>query len=159
MNFADAGSLEFKFTSNPDWDHTNYGDGGGGKLSTSGGNLKAPSTGYFLVKGDLNANTWSATKTDWGIIGDATPGGWDNSTPLTYDATNKVWTGTVDLKGGFFAKFRANNAWDLNIGDNKPANGVLKYGGENIPVAESGTYKVTLDLSHPAYYIYRLIKQ
>ncbi|MES2107478.1 MAG: SusE domain-containing protein [Bacteroidota bacterium] len=159
VNYIDAASLEFKYTSNPDWDHTNYGDGGGGALSTSGGNLKVPSTGYFLLKADLNGNTWSATKVQWGVIGDATPGGWDNSTALTYDATNKVWTGTVTLTAGASVKFRANDAWDINLGDNKPANGVLKYGGENIPVTEAGTYKITLDLSHPAYYIYRLIKQ
>ncbi|MCR8559874.1 SusE domain-containing protein [Mucilaginibacter sp. BJC16-A38] len=161
VNFSDAGSLEFKYTSDPDWNHTNYGDGGAGSLSTDGGagNLKVPSTGYFLLKGDLNAKTWSVTKTAWGIIGDATPNGWNSSTPLTYDSTNKVWSATVTLTGGLFVKFRANDAWDINLGDNKPANGVLKYGGENIPVAETGTYKITLDLSHPAYYIYRLIKQ
>ncbi len=34
-----AGASEFKLTSAPDWDHTNYGDGGEGKLSASGGNL------------------------------------------------------------------------------------------------------------------------
>jgi len=159
VNFPDAGSLEFKYTSDPDWSHTNYGDGGGGVLNTTGGNLKVPSTGYYLLKGNLNDNTWSATKTQWGIIGDATPNGWNASTALAYDATNKVWTGVVHLTGGFFAKFRANDAWDLNLGDNKPANGVLKYGGENIPVAVTGDYKVTLNLSNPAFYYYSLIKQ
>jgi hypothetical protein len=159
VNFSDAGSLEFKYTSDPDWIHTNYGDGGSGALSTSGGNLKVPSTGYYLLKGDLTGKTWSVTKTSWGIIGDATPNGWGSSTALTYDATNKVWTGIIHLTGGLFAKFRANDAWDINLGDNKPANGALKYGGENIPVTVTGDYKVTLNLSHPGFYYYSLIKQ
>ncbi|MDB4918152.1 SusE domain-containing protein [Mucilaginibacter sp.] len=159
VNFSDAGSLEFKYTSDPDWTHTNYGDGGGGVLNTTGGNLKVPSTGYFLLKGNLNDNTWSATKTQWGIIGDATPKGWDASTALTYDATSKVWAGVVHLTAGGACKFRANDAWDLNLGDNKPANGVLKYGGENIPVTVAGDYKVTLNLSHAGYYYYNLLKQ
>ncbi|HVW97322.1 MAG TPA: SusE domain-containing protein [Mucilaginibacter sp.] len=159
--FADAGSLEFKYTSDPDWNHTNYGDAGGGSLSTDGGagNLKVPSTGYYLLKADLTANTWSATKTQWGIIGDATPGGWDSSTALTFDATNEVWTATVHLIGGKQCKFRANDAWDINLGDNNPANGVLAYNGANINVDVTGDYKVTLNLSNPAFYYYSLIKQ
>jgi hypothetical protein len=165
--YSDASSLEFKYTSDPDWNHTNYGDGGGGKLSTDGGagNLKVPSTGYFLLKADLTGNTWSATATQWGIIGDATPGGWGTSTPLTFDAASQTWTGTVHLTAAApgatatACKFRANDAWDINLGDNKPANGVLKYGGENIPVAVTGDYKVTLNLSNPAFYFYSLIKQ
>lgn len=158
VNYTDPGSLEFKYTSNPDWDHTNYGDAGGGGLNTTGGNLKVPSTGYYLLSADLNGNKWSATKTSWGIIGDATPGGWGSSTALTYDAVAKVWTGTIHLTGSAFAKFRANDAWDINLGDNKPVNGALKYGGENIPIAETGNYKVVLDLSHPGYYFYSFTK-
>jgi starch-binding outer membrane protein SusE/F len=159
VNYTDAGSLEFKYTSDPDWNHTNYGDAGSGKLSTSGGNLSVPSTGYFLLKADLTGNTWSATKTQWGIIGDATPGGWGASTALTFDSATQTWGGTIHLTAGGFCKFRANDAWDLNLGDNKPANGILKYGGENIPVTVTGDYKVTLDLTHPAFYFYSLIKQ
>ncbi len=167
VNYTDPASLEFKYTSDPDWNHTNYGDGGGGALSTSGGagNLKVPSPGYYLLKADLNGSTWSATATTWGIIGDATPNGWGSSTPLTYNATTKTWGGIVHLTAaapgaaGTACKFRANDAWDINLGDNKPANGVLKYGGENIPVTVTGDYKVTLDLSHPAYYFYSIIKQ
>jgi hypothetical protein len=34
------------------------------------------------------------------------------------------------------------------MGNNKPANGLLMYDGENIPVKEAGPYEVTLNLRH-----------
>lgn len=158
-----AASANFKFTEAPDWNHTNYGDAGStgnaGKVSATGGNLLVTGAGYYQVKVDLNADTWAAVKTTWAVIGDATPGGWDADTPLTYDAGTGQWTAKVALTAGGFVKFRANGAWDINLGDNTPANGYLAYGGGNIPVATSGTYEVTLDLSHPGNYTYQLVKQ
>ncbi len=145
-----GGSYEFKINSAPDWNHTSYGDGGNNKLSTSGGNLKWPNSGgFYLLKTDMSALTWSATITNWGIIGDATPNGWNASTPMTYDATNHVWViNSIHLAAGA-AKFRANDAWDINLGGNLNA---LKYGGDNISIPDAGNYKVVLDLSHPLKY-------
>lgn len=156
VNVPSGGSYEFKLTSAPDWDHTNYGDGGNGTLSTSGGNLKWPAGGgYYLLKADLSALTWSATITNWGIIGDATPGDWDNSTAMTYDAANNVWViNAVALNAGSM-KFRANNAWDINLGGNLNS---LTYGGDNISIAESGNYNITLDLSHSLKYTATITK-
>lgn len=145
-----GGSYEFKITSASDWNHTSYGSGGSGVLSTSGGNLVWPNGGqYYLLKTDMSALTWSATITNWGIIGDATPKGWDASTPMTYDATNHVWAiNSIALTAGSI-KFRANDAWDINLGGNLSA---LSYGGDNISIRASGIYKVVLDLSHPRRY-------
>lgn len=158
VNFS-AGDL-FKFTSQPNWDGTNYGDGGNGTLSTDGGagNLTVTEAGYYLLKADLAGSpyTYTAVKTDWGLIGDATPGGWDNSTPMVYNAETKVWTVTTTLEGGKSFKFRANDGWDINLGGDI-AN--LSYGGDNIAVAESGTYLITLNLSNPAAYSYTIVKQ
>lgn len=150
---------KFKFTSNPDWDHTNYGYADGGKLSTAGGDLYVGGEGYYLVKADLNALTWSATKTSWGIVGDAT-GSWENDKDMTYDATSQVWKVTVDLEGDKKIKFRANRDpnWTINLGDVEPATGLLKYGGKDIPIKESGKYEVTLNLSIPGNYSYTLKK-
>ncbi|MBF9254570.1 SusE domain-containing protein [Pontibacter sp. 172403-2] len=158
MNVADG----FKFTSKPNWDGPNYGDGGTGKLSTDGGagNLTVKEPGYYLLKANTKDLTWSATKTTWGVIGDAT-GSWDNDKDLTYDETTKVWSATLPLSVGEI-KFRANDAWDLNYGDekdDKPADGVLEFNGDNIKVEEAGNYLITLDLSHPGYYLYKLKKQ
>lgn len=140
-----------------DWANVAYGDGGAGVLDSKGGNLNA-TAGYYYIKADTQKLTYSTTKTDWGIIGSATPQGWNASTPMTFDKANNVWTITVALVGGQEIKFRANDAWTLNYGDDG-ANGVLEEGGANIAVATSGTYKVTLDLSKSRAYTYTIVKQ
>ncbi|WP_040005797.1 SusE domain-containing protein [Fibrisoma limi] len=152
----------FKFTPAPNWDN-DYGDAGAGKLKAKGSDLKVSETGYFLLKADLNALTWSATKTSWGVIGAATPKGWDASTPLTYDAATGTWQATLDLKADEL-KFRANDAWDINFGDGdtkngKTADGTLDYGGDNLKVTTAGKYLITLDLSQAGNYTYTLKKQ
>lgn len=148
---------EFKITSAPNWDGTNYGDGGEGTLSTSGGNLQVSAAGFYRLNADLSGNpyTYSATKTEWGLIGSATPGGWDNSTPMTYNPETKLWTVTATLTAEEF-KFRANNGWDINLGGDMLN---LTYGGENIKVTEAGTYLVTLDLNDPTAYKASIAKQ
>lgn len=156
--FATASA--FKFTSARNWDNTNYGDSGtAGQLSTDGGakDLNVTTPGYYLLKVDANALTYSATKTDWAIIGAATPNGWDTETPMTFDAATNTWRITLDLKADEF-KFRANNAWDINFGDTG-ANGSLEYGGDNIKVAAAGKYLVVLNLSNGGNYTYTLTKQ
>ena len=156
VNFS-ANDL-FKFTSDPDWDHTNYGDGGNGTLSTTGDNLTVAEAGYYKLNVDLSGSpfTYTKVKTDWGLIGDATVGGWDNSTPMTYNPDTKVWTVTTTLSAGKAFKFRANNGWDINLGGNQSN---LSYGGDNIPIATDGTYLVTLDLSNPEAYKCTVVKQ
>lgn len=151
-----TGSLEFKITSDPDWNHTAYGDGGSGKLSTSGGNLKVASAGFYQLKANLNTLTWSAARTAWGILGDATPGGWDTDTDMAYDATTGLWTLTATLKTGEM-KFRANRNWDINFGDDN-ADNAPEYGGSNIKITSAGSYLITLDLSVAGNYSYTLKK-
>ncbi len=158
VNFS-AGDA-FKFTSQKDWNGINYGDGGSGVLSTDGGagNLTVSEAGYYRLTADLSGSpyTYTAVKTDWGLIGDATLGGWDDSTPMTYDATTKLWTVTTTLTAGKAFKFRANNNWDINLGGDINN---LSYGGDNIAVTETGTYIVTLDLSNPVTYKGSFVKQ
>lgn len=143
-----ADNTPFKITSQPNWDGTNYGDGGGGTLSESGGNLEVAEAGMYKIDVDLNANTYSMTKTEWGLIGDATSGGWDESTPMAYDPATKLWSVTTTLKDGSF-KFRANNNWDINIGGDLNN---LNYGGDNISATE-GKYTITLNLSNPEAFV------
>ena len=112
--------------------------------------------GYYLIVVDTEKLTYKATATAWGIIGDGTPGSWDNSTAMTYDKVAKVWTVTADLTQKEM-KFRANDAWDLNFGDTG-ANGSLEYGGDNIKIPSAGNYTITLDLSSPRNYKYTLTK-
>lgn len=165
---AGSGTHYFKYTNAPDWDHTNYGDGGNGSFSTDGlaAGLSVPDGGYYYLTADLNNNTWTATKTTWSILGDASPGGWDTDTQLTYDETAQVWKVTANMiKNGSF-KFRANNAWALDFGiDN---NGNLQYadnpflgytpGLNNLSVGTDGNYTITLDLHIAGHYTYILQK-
>ena len=163
-----GGSTQIKYSSSPDLTHLVYGDGGAGLLSTdkSAGYLNLPSDGYFELSANLNNMTWTATKTTWSILGDASPGLWVTDTPLTYDPTTKVWTVTCDMKTAGSFKFRANNAWKIDFGidatgkmgyvDNPlyPYNGTLS----NLTVPSDGNYTITLDLHVPGQYSYKLKK-
>ncbi|MBK6932310.1 MAG: SusE domain-containing protein [Saprospirales bacterium] len=83
--FPDPGA-EFKYTDGPSWD-TNYGDtGADGTLNKGGDNIKLTDAGLYRLNADLNALTHANLKTDWGLIGSATPTGWDSDTDMIYDA-------------------------------------------------------------------------
>ena len=144
-----GGSGQFKFTDAPDWGHGIYGDattGTSGNIGSPGNNFQVTPPGYYKINANLNDNTWSATKTTgWGLIGDAIPTtGWSSDHDMTYDATNKVWTITIDLTAGA-VKFRANHDWAINFGDDG-ANGTLEYNGANIAIGAAGNYTITMDL-------------
>jgi hypothetical protein len=148
LYFPDA-NTEFKFCVNPDWS-VNYGDDGAdGTLDLDGANIVAAEPGYYKINVNLNDLTYTLTKTDWGLIGSATAGGWDSDENLTYDAATGLWTLTTDLSAGE-VKFRANDDWGINLGDDG-ADGILEYDGANIPIAQSGTYTITLKLGIPDY--------
>lgn len=147
---------EFKFDSTLDWSGLNYGTGAAdGQLGIGGGNLKAPENGLYYLTANITTLTYTMayTKT-WGIIGDATPNGWDSDTDLTPSADFLVWTGTVTLKDGEF-KFRANDDWTISLGDNTED---LRYNGGNMKSPGAGTYDVTLDFSHVPY-MAKLVKK
>ncbi|SHF44633.1 Starch-binding associating with outer membrane [Mariniphaga anaerophila] len=146
--FAEDNS-QFKFTEGPNWD-ANWGDNNAdGILEESGSNLVIPEAGMYKINVNLNNYSYTAVKTNWGLIGDATPGGWDNSTPMEFDAETKVWSVIAELGSGSF-KFRANDKWDINLGDND-ADGILEYEGSNMAISESGKYLITLYLGTPDY--------
>ncbi|MFH0760074.1 MAG: RagB/SusD family nutrient uptake outer membrane protein [Bacteroidota bacterium] len=148
LNFADAGT-QFKFCEGPNWDN-NYGDDGAdGTLDRNGANIVAADAGYYKINVDLNALTYTFLKTDWGVIGSATEGGWDSDQNMTYDPATGLWSAVLDLAVGDI-KFRANDGWDLNYGDDG-VNGSLEQNGANIAIGTAGTYTVTLKLGVPDY--------
>lgn len=151
MGYAVLAPGGFKFTNAPDWDHTNYGDGGeAGVLSTDGGagNLTVPEKGLYWCSVDIGALAYTTTQVlSIGVIGDATPGGWDADTDLTSEDF-LVWKGTLALKGSGELKFRANDGWDINLGGDVNN---LSAGGANIPTPGEGNWEVTLDLSKLPY--------
>lgn len=145
------GNLDFKITPKKVWDVA-YGDAGGGKVSTSGGNLSVPSAGLYKLHLNLNPDTltFTATKQIWAVIGDATPGGWDKDTDMDYDASSKTYSVTVALIAGKQFKFRFNHAWDSNLGGTPTS---LTQNGANIDVAVGGTYKIVLNVNANTYTI------
>lgn len=150
-----GGSYEFKLTSQNDWSGTNYGDGGGGNLSTSGGNLKFPGAGgFFRINANTATNKYSISQTTWSIIGSLT--GWGSDISMSLNGS--VWEGTVTVGGREEFKFRANSDWGVNMGDNNADNS-LEYNGANLVIPSAGTYKISLDLTNPGYYTYKLVKQ
>jgi len=92
-----------------------------------------------------------------GIIGDATPKGWDEDTDLEQDPNDKsVWKGRLELKDGE-AKFRADNDWAVNWGGDTFPGGVATQDGPNIPVV-AGDYKITFN-STTGDYFFELVKE
>src|SRR6185312_13069925 len=83
-----------KFTNAPDWTHLIEGDAGNGQLviNSNPPDMVLPGAGFYELVVNTTALTWTAKLTTWGIIGDATPGGWNTDTQLTYNATTGLWT-------------------------------------------------------------------
>ncbi len=72
----------------------------------------------------------TGTPNTWGIIGSATPGGWDSDVDMT-DAGNGVWKiNNLALTSGEI-KFRKNDDWAENLGRDKNAKG--KAAGSTFP--------------------------
>lgn len=150
VNMANAAN-QFKFATQPNWDGPNYGDGGAGILSATGENINM-AAGYYKINIDAAALTYTAVATVWGVIGSATPGGWDSETPLTYSPSTSTWRGGVHLTAAEI-KFRANQNWSYNYGSTA-GDATLNFDGSNIPIALEDDYFFILDLSHPNEYTY-----
>lgn len=135
---------EFKFRANHSWDY-NYGSTSkDANLNAGGDNIPVTVEADYFFTLDLshpNAYTYSANR--WGIIGSATPGGWDSDQNMTWDAANNALKITLDLVAGEF-KFRANDAWDYNLGGDIAS---LTPNGANIAIAASGNYTIMLYLN------------
>jgi hypothetical protein len=142
---------------NYNWGNTDWGDNGSfaGILAVTGESDCTATPGYYRVQANTTTLTYSETLTNWGIIGAATPGGWNTSTALTYNSTTKKWEGTIALTAGAF-KFRANNAWTINLGGDSDQDGSMNYDGPDLTIATAGTYSVVLDLSNPRAYTYSI---
>lgn len=156
----------FKFTSEADWNGTNYGDtaanGQSGVLSTTGNNLNVPAAGYYKINANTTNNTWSATPiTSWSLIGSFAASGWSNDVDMTYNSSSNTWTGTITTAAGDQFKFRANHSWTFNLGESG-GTGSLVYNGDNLgdPTKNfsvpAGTHTITLFLNNSGYYTYMI---
>lgn len=144
---------DFKFTKQRAWgssgDEYNSNDfstyEGGLVPSTDGSNINMPTAGFYYIVADVMNAKLTATATTWGIIGDATAGGWDSDQNMTWDSDKKCWTATLTLTDGTM-KFRANDGWDINVGGKIDD---LSFGGDNMTV-QAGTYDIELYLERTA---------
>lgn len=136
----------FKFCTQPKWKGTNY----GADFNTAADAANITMTeeaGYYKVDVDLESKSYVLTPiTTIGIIGSASPNGWDSDVDMTYvpyNAETKAlgyWEAKdITLASGEI-KFRANDDWAINWGGDVNA---LTQGGDNISV-DAGTYDIKL---------------
>ena len=97
--------------------------------------------------GDLNDAIGPASK--WGLVGSATTNGWDGPDMIMHESGTDQYGIYADLVAGEM-KFRFDNDWGVNLGDNG-GDGSLEPGGENIAVDADGTYYITLNTANNTY--------
>ena len=151
----------FKFCTQPEWKGTNY----GANFDTAGDAANITMTeaaGYYKVDVDLETKSYVLTPiTTIGIIGSASPNGWDSDVDMTYVPYNAetkelgYWEAkNITLASGEI-KFRANDDWAINWGGDVNA---LIQGGDNISV-DAGTYDIKLYAWANGYAKCELIKK
>lgn len=138
----------FKFTTAPDWSGTGYGANFDTAPDAANIVITEPA-GYYQVDVDLSEKTYTLTPiTSIGIIGSASPNGWDSDVDMTYVPYNKdtkevngYWeVKNITLSAGEI-KFRANDGWGISWGGE--LDHLTTKNGGNITV-EAGTYDIKL---------------
>lgn len=130
----------FKFSTQPNWDGTSY--GADFDTAPNAGNIViTEDAGFYQVDVDLSAKTYTLAPFTIGIIGNATPKGWDGDTNMTYKPEERCWElKNVELTNGEM-KFRHTNDWSLSWGGE--LDNLTTQNGPNIPVT-AGTYDIKL---------------
>lgn len=136
----------FKFCTQPEWKGTNY--GANFDTAPDADNITmTEAAGYYKVDVDLETKSYDLTPiTTIGIIGSASPNGWDSDVDMTYVPYNAETKelGYWEIKDVTFTsgeiKFRANDDWAINWGGDTNA---LTQGGDNISV-DAGKYDIKL---------------
>ena len=103
----------------------------------------------FAVDLDV-LNTSLGAQSDWGLVGSATPNGWNGPDVEMYQTGPQEFSIYAELGSGEL-KFRFNEDWGNNFGDNGN-DGTLESGGANIPIS-AGTYFIVMDLGAGTYTI------
>jgi len=141
------------------WDNGNFGTVGGaqnGILENSGGSsdikvAEINGSGLYYVKVNIDNLTYQAVKMNWGIIGDATPNGWNGETTMNYDFNSNSYSITTSLINGEL-KFRSSNTsqfifaedWKFNVGDSSPKV-AYDINAPNFPIT-AGTFTLGLSI-------------
>jgi hypothetical protein len=152
---------------NGDWNHKFGGSSDGSSLSklltdgdVPGSNTPAPSvTGQYLITVNFFTGTYSVVPYSGNlfIVGDATPGGWNNPVPVPSQQFTETSLGIfqltgIQLTGGKSYLFLPYNGdWNYKFGGTgaNNANNVngdaLKYGGADMKAPATGTYTITVN--------------
>jgi hypothetical protein len=129
--------------------NTSYG-ADGSALAVDGDAIVPGVTGWNKLSVDVNALTYTLEQYQIGLVGSATPNGWDTpDQKMDYDTQSGTWSITIDLIAGDI-KFRLNDGWAWNLGY-RPGTinpGDLFHNGDNIPVT-AGNYTITLTITNP----------
>jgi hypothetical protein len=152
------GIIELKFRQNSDWTVNWGGDTWPSGIGVPGGNnLLAPvtaapdlTTDYFVTFNcSTGAYNFITTTGPISIIGEFV--GWNGDIPMNRDAADpNLWKLTRSWYADSQVKFRENNDWGSNWGDDTWPSGIGEPGGLNIPLV-AGTYDVTFHSTTKAY--------
>lgn len=122
-------------------------------LGEDPGSFAVSTAGYYTLTMDIDEMTYSfepfdesgeATYSTIGVIGDATPGGWDDDTDMTQSEFDPhVWyVQDFELGTGEF-KFRADDDWTDNWGVGQEGlSGIANYGSPDNMTAPEGIYEI-----------------
>jgi len=139
---------EIKFRNNNDWSENWGDDGADGTLDSYGANI-AVSAGTYKIEVNFSSMTYTMEEYSWGIVGSATTNGWGGPDMMFhYNSFQDDWRAVVTLGDGE-VKFRFNNDWAINYGDDG-ADGTMEANGANIAVS-AGHYLVTMNLNTQSY--------
>ncbi|MCD6091791.1 MAG: SusE domain-containing protein [Bacteroidales bacterium] len=120
--------------------------GSDGVLVVDGAAINPSETGWQKLSANTNDLTYSFVDYRIGLIGSATPNGWDTpDQKMDYDAKTGTWYITLDLIDGEI-KFRKNDGWAWNLGGTHDN---LTQGGDNLAVT-AGNYTITLTIINDA---------
>ncbi len=147
-----------KFRANDDW-AINW---GAIEFPSGIGTQDGPDIPVFGGNYDITFNSGTGeynfhVNSDIGIIGDATPGGWDEDTNMYQDQgdPNKFFVPITLTVGA--AKFRKDDDWAVNWGASDFPMGIGTQDGPDIPIDKAGDYMVTLDTMSGEYNFEELI--
>lgn len=133
--------------------NTSYG-ANGSALAVNGAAITSGDSGWYMLKADVNAMTYSMDAYMIGLVGSATPNGWNSpDQKMDYDAKTGTWKITIDLVDGEI-KFRLNDGWAWNLGGTTDN---LTQGGDNIPVT-AGNYTITLTIINGTTGTFTIVK-
>lgn len=160
-----------------------YGDDGGGGFDTlleNGAGYQVSVAGYYLVRANLTAMTYSVRPTTWNVFGTAKQNFPLLNVPMVYDQATKKWNLNITMGNGYGIKFRSNGntfllgkflpesvntiAFGGNMLSYVPntpdlatlPNNELIVPGEKTNPKTLVNYDIALDLSSPRNYTYTI---